>query len=77
MKITTPKIKPNKISSVKSCFARLGSPAPIFRATMALPPVAIIVPNPTIKLITGQTILIADKAFVLTNRDTNMVSTIV
>ena len=77
MENTAPKINPNKIRSVKSCFARLGSPAPIFLATMALPPVAIIVPKPTIKLIIGQTMLIADKASVLTKRDINMVSTIV
>ena len=38
---------------------------------------ASIVPIPTIRLIIGHTILIADRAFVLINLDTNIVSTIV
>ena len=75
--INTPNKMPAKIISVKSCAALFCSPAPILRATIALPPVASIVPRPTIKLITGQTIFNAESAFISANRATKIVSTTV
>ena len=75
--ISTPKKTPAEIISVKSCAAFCCSPAPILRATIALPPVASIVPRPTIRLIMGQTIFNAESAFVSTNRATKIVSTTV
>ena len=62
---------------VKLLRASSGFWLPIFFATIALPPAASIVPNPTIILMTGQTILMDDSAFVSTNRATKMVSTTV
>jgi hypothetical protein len=44
---------------------------------MAFPPVAIMVPRPTVTLIMGHTILIAERASVFTNRATKIVSTMV
>ncbi len=41
---------------------------------MALAPVAIIVPRPTVRFTTGQTMLMADSASVLTKRATKIVS---
>ena len=73
----TPNKAPAPMIRVKSCDALTVSPAPIFLATMALPPVASMVPSPTIRLITGHTILSADSALVPTNRATKIVSTIV
>gem|GEM_PF-4455772 len=75
--INTPNKMPAEIISVKSCAALVCSPAPILRATIALPPVASIVPRPTIRLITGQTIFNAESAFVSTSRATKIVSTTV
>ena len=71
---TTPARTPAAIISVKSCAALVGFPAPILRAITALPPVASIVPRPTIRLITGQTIFNAESAFVATKRATKIVS---
>ena len=44
---------------------------------IAFPPAAIIVPRPTVILITGHTILIEERASVLTNCATKIVSTMV
>ncbi len=68
---------PATIINVKLLLASSMFPFPIFFATTALPPVASIVPRPTIRLMTGQTILMDDRAFVSTNRATKIVSTIV
>ena len=74
MAISIPSIAPQKTIKVKSCEASFIFFSPILRAIIALPPVASIVPSPTIRLITGVTMLIADRASVFTNRDTNIVS---
>ena len=51
--------------------------SPSFFATIALPPVANIVPTPKTKYITGYTILTADKALAPTNLEINIPSIIV
>ena len=77
MAISIPSIAPKNTIKVKSCEASFNFFSPILRAMIALPPVASIVPSPTIRLMTGVTMLIADKASVFTNRDTNIVSPMV
>ena len=62
---------------VKFSLACLIFPSPIFVATIALPPVANIIPTPKTKFITGNTIFDADKASAPTNLDINIPSTIV
>ena len=65
--ITKPITKALIVINVKFSLASLSLPSPIFLATMALPPVANIIPTPKIKFITGKTILVADKALAPTN----------
>ena len=62
---------------VKVCRALSGRPSPIFFATMALLPVDSITLMPRTMLITGYTILMDDRALVLTYLDTNTPSTMV
>ena len=75
--IHIPRVAPQNTIRAKSWDASLSFPSPIFLAMTALPPVASMVPSPTMMLITGVTMLIADRASVFTKRDTKIVSPMV
>ena len=66
-----------RMSREKPSRADCSSPEPIRRATMALPPVASMIPAAMIRHMTGKTMFRAARASSPTKRETNMPSTMV
>ena len=72
-----PRATPKHRRRVNSLEASSPLPSPSVRPITAPPPMASIDPRPTIRLITGVTMLTADRASVLTKRETTIVSPMV
>ena len=77
MAMTSPAAIFNIMIMVKVPLALSGRPSPIFLATMALLPVESMTLKPSTILMMGYTILMEDRALVLTYLETNTPSTMV